>query len=400
MLFEFDSLAEQKANLKVIGVGGAGGNAVNRMIQAGMKGVDFMVINTDAQDLENNAAENKIQIGKNLTRGLGAGAKSEIGRDAIESDKDAVKSLIEGADMVFITAGMGGGTGTGAAPRVAQIAREMGVLTVGIVTLPFNFEGPKRMNRGLAGITELRKVCDTLISIPNQKLMSVVDKNTTVVEAFKLADSVLHHASKGISDLINVHGLVNLDFADVETIMKNMGEAVIGTGTAKGEERAVLAAQQAISSPLLDNASISGAQGVLVNITGGSDLAIMEVDQATNIIFEEAGQGANIIFGAVIDPDLKDEIMVTVIATGFNHKIAEDDISNRAIESHLESKQQYKTVTEQENVPLHKQENQEEYISEQLPIENSEPKKLFDDLNPVMKENDLDVPAFIRRQQD
>jgi len=400
MLFEFDSLAEQKANLKVIGVGGAGGNAVNRMIQAGMKGVDFMVINTDAQDLENNAAENKIQIGKNLTRGLGAGAKSEIGRDAIESDKDAVKSLIEGADMVFITAGMGGGTGTGAAPRVAQIAREMGVLTVGIVTLPFNFEGPKRMNRGLAGITELRKVCDTLISIPNQKLMSVVDKNTTVVEAFKLADSVLHHASKGISDLINVHGLVNLDFADVETIMKNMGEAVIGTGTAKGEERAVLAAQQAISSPLLDNASISGAQGVLVNITGGSDLAIMEVDQATNIIFEEAGQGANIIFGAVIDPDLKDEIMVTVIATGFNHKVTEDDISNRAIESHLESKQQYKTVTEQENVPLHKQENQEEYISEQLPIENSEPKKLFDDLNPAMKENDLDVPAFIRRQQD
>ena len=400
MLFEFDSLAEQKANLKVIGVGGAGGNAVNRMIQAGMKGVDFMVINTDAQDLENNAAENKIQIGKNLTRGLGAGAKSEIGRDAIESDKDAVKSLIEGADMVFITAGMGGGTGTGAAPRVAQIAREMGVLTVGIVTLPFNFEGPKRMNRGLAGITELRKVCDTLISIPNQKLMSVVDKNTTVVEAFKLADSVLHHASKGISDLINVHGLVNLDFADVETIMKSMGEAVIGTGTAKGEERAVLAAQQAISSPLLDNASISGAQGVLVNITGGSDLAIMEVDQATNIIFEEAGQGANIIFGAVIDPDLKDEIMVTVIATGFNHKVAEDDVSNRAIESHLESKQQYKTVTEQENVPLHKQENQEEYISEQLPIENSEPKKLFDDLNPVMKENDLDVPAFIRRQQD
>ena len=400
MLFEFDSLAEQKANLKVIGVGGAGGNAVNRMIQAGMKGVDFMVINTDAQDLENNAAENKIQIGKNLTRGLGAGAKAEIGRDAIESDKDAVKSLIEGADMVFITAGMGGGTGTGAAPRIAQIAREMGVLTVGIVTLPFNFEGPKRMNRGLAGITELRKVCDTLISIPNQKLMSVVDNNTTVVEAFKLADSVLHHASKGISDLINVHGLVNLDFADVETIMKNMGEAVIGTGTAKGEERAVLAAQQAISSPLLDNASISGAQGVLVNITGGSDLAIMEVDQATNIIFEEAGQGANIIFGAVIDPDLKDEIMVTVIATGFNHKVAQDDTSSKAIESHLETQQQYKSVTEQVNVPLHAQEAQEELVSEQLPIENPEPKKLFDDLNPIMKENDLDVPAFIRRQQD
>lgn len=400
MLFEFDSLAEQKANLKVIGVGGAGGNAVNRMIQAGMKGVDFMVINTDAQDLENNAAENKIQIGKNLTRGLGAGAKSEIGRDAIESDKDAVKSLIEGADMVFITAGMGGGTGTGAAPRVAQIAREMGVLTVGIVTLPFNFEGPKRMNRGLAGITELRKVCDTLIAIPNQKLMSVVDKNTTVVEAFKLADSVLHHASKGISDLINVHGLVNLDFADVETIMKNMGEAVIGTGTAKGEERAVLAAQQAISSPLLDNASIAGAQGVLVNITGGSDLAIMEVDQATNIIFEEAGQGANIIFGAVIDPSLNDEIMVTVIATGFNHKVASDEISNKTIESHLEMKQQYKSVTEQENVPLHEQDHEYDTQPEQLPIENTEPKKLFDDLNHLSSTNDLEVPAFLRRQQD
>ena len=400
MLFEFDSLAEQKANLKVIGVGGAGGNAVNRMIQAGMKGVDFMVINTDAQDLENNAAENKIQIGKNLTRGLGAGAKSEIGRDAIESDKDAVKSLIEGADMVFITAGMGGGTGTGAAPRVAQIAREMGVLTVGIVTLPFNFEGPKRMNRGLAGITELRKVCDTLISIPNQKLMSVVDKNTTVVEAFKLADSVLHHASKGISDLINVHGLVNLDFADVETIMKNMGEAIIGTGTAKGEERAVLAAQQAISSPLLDNASIAGAQGVLVNITGGSDLAIMEVDQATNIIFEEAGQGANIIFGAVIDPSLNDEIMVTVIATGFNHKSSNDEVSNKTIESHIETQQQFKSVTEQENVPLHEQENINLAEPAKQQTDVDEPAKLFDDLSPTMRENDLDVPAFIRRQQD
>ena len=406
MLFEFDSLAEQKANLKVIGVGGAGGNAVNRMIQAGMKGVDFMVINTDAQDLENNAAENKIQIGKNLTRGLGAGAKSEIGRDAIESDKDAVKSLIEGADMVFITAGMGGGTGTGAAPRVAQIAREMGVLTVGIVTLPFNFEGPKRMNRGLEGITELRKVCDTLISIPNQKLMSVVDKNTTVVEAFKLADSVLHHASKGISDLINVHGLVNLDFADVETIMKNMGEAIIGTGTAKGEERAVLAAQQAISSPLLDNASISGAQGVLVNITGGNDLTLMEANEATSIIFEEAGPSANIIFGAVIDPSLDDEIRVTVIATGFNIPKTVADIED------LHGRPEMKTVNtpptrqlqEQVNKPLHAQkENVEE--NENNPneeIEEKNPVLTFDDTkdSPVIYGKDLQIPAFIRRQHD
>ena len=232
MLFEFDSLAEQKANLKMIGVGGAGGNAVNRMIQAGMTGVDFIVINTDAQDLDNNAAENKIQIGKNLTKGLGAGARSEIGKDAMEADMEVVKSLLEGSDMVFITAGMGGGTGTGAAPVVAQLAREMGILTVGVVTIPFNFEGPKRMNRGLAGVTELRKACDTVITIPNQKLMSIVDKSTTVVEAFKLADSILHHASKGISDLINVHGLINLDFADVETVMKNMGEAVMEIGRA------------------------------------------------------------------------------------------------------------------------------------------------------------------------
>ena len=360
MLFEIDNLAEQKANLKMIGVGGAGGNAVNRMIQAGMSGVDFIVINTDAQDLDNNAAENKIQIGKNLTKGLGAGARSEIGKDAMEADHEVVKSMLEGADMVFITAGMGGGTGTGAAPVVAQMAREMGILTVGVVTLPFNFEGPKRMNRGLAGITELRKACDTVINIPNQKLMSIVDKTTTVVEAFKLADSILHHASKGISDLINVHGLINLDFADVETIMKNMGEAVMGTGTASGEERAVLASQQAISSPLLDNASISGAQGVLVNITGGPDLTLIEVDQATSIIFEEAGKDANIIFGAVIDPSMSDEIMVTVIATGFNRISIFEDLpitDKKEIRSN-----QTRILAEKEDVPLHQEPKREEKI--------------------------------------
>ena len=230
MLFEFDSIAEQKAKLKVIGVGGAGGNAVNRMIQAGMQGVDFIVVNTDAQDLENNAAKHKIQIGKNLTKGLGAGAKADVGREAVEADREVITEILGGADMVFITGGMGGGTGTGAAASIAQMARELEILTVGIVTLPFNFEGPKRMNRGLGGLSDLRKACDTVISIPNQKLMSIVDNNTTVVEAFKLADSILHQAAKGISDLINVHGLINLDFADVETIMKNMGEAIMGTG--------------------------------------------------------------------------------------------------------------------------------------------------------------------------
>tara|TARA_B100001029_G_C15061513_1_gene458932 strand:+ start:3567 stop:4772 length:1206 start_codon:yes stop_codon:yes gene_type:complete len=401
MLFEFDSLAEQKANLKVIGVGGAGGNAVNRMIQAGMSGVDFMVINTDAQDLENNAAENKIQIGKNLTKGLGAGAKAEIGKDAMDADKEVVKSIVEGADMVFITAGMGGGTGTGAAPIVAQIARELGILTVGIVTLPFNFEGPKRMNRGLAGITELRKACDTVIAIPNQKLMSIVDEDTTVVEAFKQADSILHHASKGISDLINVHGLINLDFADVETVMKNMGEAVMGTGTASGQERAVLAAQQAISSPLLDNASVSGAQGVLVNITGGADLTLKEVDQATSIIFDEAGKDANIIFGAVIDPTLNDEIMVTVIATGFNRKAIVENLNpNHETSNEVAKQHETQILAEKENLPLHEQSKQEELIPHKSTKEEYKPAMLFDESSQPLYGNDLEVPAFIRRQQD
>ena len=318
MLFEFDSLSEQKAKLKVVGVGGAGGNAVTRMITSGMKGVDFIAINTDAQDLDNNPSEQKVQIGKNLTKGLGAGANSNVGREAVEADKEAITTLLEGADMVFITAGMGGGTGTGAAPVISQVSRELGILTVGIVTLPFSFEGPKRMKRALDGMAEMKKACDTLIAIPNQKLMTIVDKNTTLPEAFQMADTILHQAAKGISDLINVQGVINLDFADVETIMKNMGEAIMGTGTASGQERAVLAAQQAISSPLLDDASIKGAQGVLVNITGGDNLTLMEANEATSIIFEEAGASANIIFGAVIDPELKDEIRVTVIATGFN----------------------------------------------------------------------------------
>jgi cell division protein FtsZ len=399
MLFEFDSIVEQKAKLKVIGVGGAGGNAVNRMIQAGMQGVDFIAVNTDAQDLENNAAKHKIQIGKNLTKGLGAGAKADVGRDAIEADREAIIGILEGADMVFITGGMGGGTGTGAAASVALLARELEILTVGIVTLPFNFEGPKRMNRGMGGLSDLRKTCDTVISIPNQKLMSIVDSNTTVVEAFKLADSILHQAAKGISDLINVHGLINLDFADVETIMKNMGEAIMGTGVAGGEERAVLAAQQAISSPLLDNSSISGAQGVLVNITGGPDLALMEVDEATSIIFEEAGNDANIIFGAVIDPKMTDEIRVTVIATGFSHK-APKEVEEEENEVIVRPKQkQARILAEQENVPLFNQ----KIVEEQEPVQpgiTQPPASKFQFDNTVIYGDELDVPAFIRRQQE
>ena len=398
MLFEFDPLAEQKAKLKVVGVGGAGGNAINRMISTNMEGVDFIVINTDAQDLENNAAEQKIQIGSTLTKGLGAGAQSTIGLEAMETDREAVQTLLEGADMVFITAGMGGGTGTGAAPVIAQIARELDILTVGIVTLPFNFEGPKRMNRGLAGISEMRKTSDTLLIIPNQKLMSIVDKNTTLTAAFHLADSILNQAAKGISDLINVHGMINLDFADVETIMKNMGEAIMGTGVATGEERAVLSAQQAIASPLLDNASISGAQGILVNITGGKDLTLHEVDEATSIIFEEAGNDANIIFGAVIDPKLKEEIQVTVIATGFNnHKYREDSDETQHI-TKAPQREVNRMLGEKINVSLSEQKNTPNEMAQE--DEKPKPNILIDDDNPVIYGNDIEIPAFIRRQHE
>ena len=393
MLFEFDSLSEQKANLKVIGVGGAGGNAVNRMITSGMQGVDFIAINTDAQDLENNPAEHKIQIGKNLTKGLGAGANSNIGKNAIEADSEVIYNLLEGSDMAFITGGMGGGTGTGAAPVVAQISRELGILTVGIVTLPFKFEGPKRYNRALEGIAEMKKSCDTLIAIPNQKLLSVVDKSTTLPEAFQMADGILHQAAKGISDLINVHGMINLDFADIETIMKNMGEAIMGTGTAAGEERAALASQQAISSPLLDNASIAGAQGVLVNITGGENITLHEIDEATSIILEEAGESANIIVGAVIDPNMKDEIQVTVISTGFNTVNMETEINK-----HIEKSVPTRTLQDLVNEPLHMQ---KEDAPEEA-NETTQKRMVFDDTqeSPGIYEKRLEVPAFLRKQQE
>ena len=398
MLFEFESLSEQKAKLKVVGVGGAGGNAVNRMITSGMQGVDFIAINTDAQDLDNNPAEHKIQIGKNLTKGLGAGANASVGKDAVEADSEAINALLEGADMTFITGGMGGGTGTGAAPIIAQISREMGILTVGIVTLPFKFEGPKRFNRALEGITDMKKNCDTLIAIPNQKLMSIVDRSTTLPEAFQLADNILHQAAKGISDLINIHGMINLDFADVETIMKNMGEAIMGTGVATGDERAVLAAQQAISSPLLDEASINGAQGVLVNITGGENLSLHEVDEATNIIFEEAGNSANIIFGAVIDPNMNDEIQVTVIATGFNISKIDEQFNETKYGSDIIKQVKTKVLQDLENKPLHAQKDDSSVNTSDVPKR----KLVFDGTqdSPIVYDQNLEVPAFIRKQQD
>lgn len=315
-MLEFDTDVEQFAQIKVVGVGGGGNNAVNRMIEASLKGVQFIAINTDKQALYNSKAEYKIQIGEKLTRGLGAGANPEIGSKAAEESRDDVYQALQGADMVFVTAGMGGGTGTGAAPVIAQIAKEMGILTVGVVTKPFTFEGKRRMTHADKGIEELRKRVDTLVTIPNDRLLQVVEKRTSIVDAFKIADDVLRQGVQGISDLIAIPGLVNLDFADVKTIMHERGLAHMGVGRASGEHRAAEAAKQAIHSPLLET-TINGAKGVLLNITGGSSLSLFEVNEAAEIVQLAADQEANIIFGAVIDESMKDDIRITVIATGF-----------------------------------------------------------------------------------
>jgi cell division protein FtsZ len=308
---------EAFALIKVIGVGGGGNNAVNRMIASGLRGVEFLAVNTDAQALAQSAASVRIQIGEKLTKGLGAGANPEVGQKAAEENRDAIQAALRGADMVFITAGMGGGTGTGAAPVVAEVAKENGALTVGVVTKPFSFEGRRRMSFAERGIQQLREKVDTLITIPNDRLLQVVEKRTSIVDAFRMADDVLRQGVQGISDLIAVPGLINLDFADVRTIMLDTGSALMGIGVASGENRAVEAARAAISSPLLET-SIDGAHGVLLNITGGPDLGLYEVNEAAEIISEAADPDANFIFGAVIDENLGDEVRVTVIATGFD----------------------------------------------------------------------------------
>ena len=319
MVFSFDDNVKTVAKLKVVGVGGAGGNAINRMVASGLQGVEFIAVNTDAMALEHNRADIKIQIGTKLTGGLGAGANPTVGNMSMQEDRERVRAQLEGADMVFIAAGMGGGTGTGAAPVIAEIAREMGILTVAVVTKPFLWEGPVRDKNAANGLDALRKNVDTVIVVPNQKLLSVVSKTTPLREAFKMADDILSSATRGISDIILKHGDIQVDFADVRAIMSQGGDALMGTGHAQGENRATIAADRAIHSPLLDNISIAGATGVLVNITGGEDLGIMEVNDAMNFIYEAVGSEiqTNIIFGTVINPDFKDEISITVIATGF-----------------------------------------------------------------------------------
>lgn len=305
------------ATIKVVGVGGGGGNVINRMIEAGLRGVEFVTVNTDKQALELSKASKKIQIGEKLTRGLGAGANPEIGKCSAEESKAEIAEALKGADMVFVTAGMGGGTGTGAAPIVAETSREMGILTVAVVTKPFPFEGKRRTAQAEAGIEELKQCVDTLIVIPNEKLLQVVEKQTSFKAAFEMADDVLRQSVQGVSDLITIPGLVNLDFADVKTIMLDAGIAHTGVGRASGEHRAQEAARQAIHSPLLET-SIEGAGGVLINVTGGRDLGLLEINEAAELVQKSVDPEANIIFGAVIDENLKDEIVITVIATGFN----------------------------------------------------------------------------------
>jgi len=315
--FSFDEQSQDNAKLKVIGVGGGGGNAINNMIAKGLNNVDYIALNTDSQALKENQANLRIQVGKGLTSGLGAGARPEVGREAVEENRHDIEEAIEGADMVFVTAGMGGGTGTGGAPVVAGIAKRKGILTVGVVTTPFMCEGKVRLKFAMDGIRELKKSCDTVIVIPNERLLDLSDENTTLVQAFELANEVLYNATRGISDLILMPGLINLDFADVRTTMIDGGAAIMGSATATGPDRAEKAAREAINSPLLDGVSIRGARNVLVNISAGSDLGMRETNDATNIIQLEAGDDAEIIMGTVLDESFSDELRVTVIATGF-----------------------------------------------------------------------------------
>ena len=319
-MLEFDTSVDQGAVIKVIGVGGGGNNAVNRMIEHGVQGVDFIAVNTDAQALEQSKASYKLQIGGKLTRGLGAGANPEVGKKAAEESREQLEEVLRGADMIFVTAGMGGGTGTGAAPVIAQISRDLGALTVGVVTRPFTFEGRKRQTQAIGGISNLKEAVDTLIVIPNDKLLQIVDKSTPMLEAFREADNVLRQGVQGISDLIATPGLINLDFADVKTIMSDKGSALMGIGIATGENRATEAAKKAISSPLLET-SIDGAKGVIMNITGGMNLSLYEVQEAADIVASASDEEVNMIFGSVINENLNDEIIVTVIATGFSDDV-------------------------------------------------------------------------------
>lgn len=371
------------ATIKVVGVGGGGGNVINRMIEAGLRGVEFITVNTDRQALGLSKANKKIQIGEKLTRGLGAGANPEIGKCSAEESKAEIAEALKGADMVFVTAGMGGGTGTGAAPIVAETSREMGILTVAVVTKPFPFEGKRRTSQAEAGIEELKQCVDTLIVIPNEKLLQVVEKQTCLQDAFDMSDNVLKQGVQGISDLITIPGLVNLDFADVKTIMLDAGIAHIGTGRASGENRAQEAARQAIHSPLLET-SIEGAGGVLINVTGGRDLGLLEINEAAELVQKSVDPEANIIFGAVIDENLKDEIVITVIATGFNKSQAYTDFNNMQLDTVVNDVLNQNSIKNNSTSTIP---SRNDYLSSNNDYKND-------------YKIDLDIPPFLRRNKN
>ncbi|NBX69478.1 MAG: cell division protein FtsZ [Proteobacteria bacterium] len=406
-MFEIvEKTTAQGAKIKVVGVGGGGTNAIATMITLGLNGVDFVAANTDNQALNHNPAPHHIQLGTELTKGLGAGANPEVGKKAALEDSNRIAEMLYGSDMVFITAGMGGGTGTGAAPVIANIAKEAGALTVGVVTKPFNFEGKKRRKNADKGIAELKEAVDTLICIPNQRLLYVANETTTMLDCFKKADEVLYQAVKGISDLINIRGLINLDFADVRTVMSNKGLALMGTGIASGENRAIEAARKAISSPLLEDVAINGATGIIINITGGPDLTLFEVNEASSLITEEAHEEAEIIFGSVIDENLKDEVRVTVIATGFNPEVeAKKEVEQIVVNTETISVSQTQTeiiaqeaaqpqiATTVASPTVQKREPLSEDLKSARQLAREIGKRFFET-------EEYDIPTFLRRQND
>jgi cell division protein FtsZ len=401
-MIEFDENKNLAAKVKIIGIGGGGNNALNTMISYQLSGVDFIAANTDAQALAANMAPIKLQLGENLTKGLGAGANPEVGRKAALEDVEKIREALKGADMVFITAGLGGGTGTGGGPVIAEVAREMGALTVAIVTKPFHFEGKKRMKQAEEGLANLKMTADALITIPNQRLLSISGKSMTLIEAFKKADEVLFHAAKGISDIIVGHGIINLDFADVRTVMVETGMALMGTGIAFGENRSIEAAQRAISSPLLEDITIEGARGLLINITGGENMTLSEINEATTLIQKEAHEEANVIWGMVVDKAMKDEIRVTVIATGFGKK-EEKKASQlkKAAPISFGLREQNKDLS---HLSFNTKENNRDIpafmrrvkVSERFDELKLEPPSEFS----IEDEDRFDIPTFLRKQAD
>ena len=383
-MFTFEPVGSQgdDAVIKVIGVGGGGGNAVEHMVREGIEGVHFIAINTDAQALRNSGAETTVQIGANITKGLGAGANPEIGREAALENRDEIRQMLEGCDMVFISAGMGGGTGTGAAPVVAEIAKELGILTVAVVTKPFNFEGKKRMSYALQGIEELSKHVDSLITIPNDKLLKVLGKGVSLLEAFKAANDVLLGAVQGIAELITRPGLINVDFADVRTVMREMGTAMMGTGHARGDDRAEDAAEKAISSPLLEDVDLAGARGILVNITAGMDVTMEEFEIVGNAVKGFASENATVVVGAVIDPNMEDELRVTVVATGIGNE-RKPEIT--LVKNAQKSERPLRSLMQDNPMPQY---------DERPKAVNAEPAQ------PRVEPDYLDIPAFLRKQAD